>query len=272
VLYFLASRIFWFLFSPANFLIFVAVAAVVALFTRFARFGRNLLVAVTAAYVLCGFGPIGNILMRPLEDRFPPPPATMPAPAGIIVLGGALKAELSNARGVTTLAEEGGRMTETAILALRFPSARIVFSGGSADMGPGERDEAHAAQQLLVSLGIPAERMILENHSLNTEENALLTRKLVRPLAGQQWLLVTSAVHTPRAMGVFRHAGFNVVAYPTDYLTEGSPADFWKIRTSPNTGIAILDAAVHEWAGLIAYRLMGRTDAFFPAPNPELPR
>lgn len=266
MLYFLASRAFWFLFSPANFLIFLAVAGVGALFTRFARLGRNLLVGVTAAYVVCGFGPIGNILIRPLEDRFPRPSEPMSAPAGIIVLGGALKAELTNARGVTTLAEEGGRMTETAILALRFPSARIVFSGGSADMGPGERDEAHAARQLLVSLGIPAERILMENRSLNTEENALLTRELVPPLAGQQWLLVTSAVHTPRAMGVFRHAGFNVVAYPTDYLTEGSPADFWKIRASPNTGIAILDAAAHEWAGLIAYRLMGRTDALFPGP------
>jgi uncharacterized SAM-binding protein YcdF (DUF218 family) len=268
MLYRLASGLFWFLFSPSNLLIFLAVIGAAMLFTRAWRRGRNLLVGVAAAYLVGGFGPVGAILMRPLEDRFPRPPDSMPAPAGIIVLGGAFIAEISSDRDAVTLAEEGGRMTESAILARRYPHARVVFSGGTRDATDEERDEAHVAARFFEKLGVARERILLEDRSLNTEENARFTRELVRPRADERWLLVTSAAHVPRAIAAFRHAGFDAVPYPTDYLTTGKSPDFWEFRSNPSRGLNTLDGALHEWIGLIAYRLMGATDDFFPGPNP----
>jgi uncharacterized SAM-binding protein YcdF (DUF218 family) len=267
MVYRFASTLVRFVISPSNVLIFLAVIGAALLFTRAWRRGRNLLVGVVAVYLLSAYGPLGAMLIRPLEDRFPRPPDTMPAPAGIIVLGGAFVTQISSEREAVVLAEEGGRMTESAMLARRYPEARVVFSGGSRDEIDENRDEAHIAARFYERLGIAPERIVLENRSLDTEENARFSRELLKPKAGEIWLLVTSAAHVPRAVAAFRHTGFDVVAYGTDYLTTGTPEDFWSLHSNPQRGLTTFDTAVHEWTGLIAYRLMGATDSFFPAPG-----
>src|SRR5215831_8114220 len=152
MLYRFTSGLFWFLFSPARLLVFLAAFGAILLFTRRWRSGRNLLAGVAAAYLICGFGPVGTILIRPLEDRFPRPPDSMPPPTGIIVLGGAFIAEIASDRDAVTLAEEGGRMTESAMLALRYPTARLVFSGGTSNATDENRDEAHVAARFYEKL------------------------------------------------------------------------------------------------------------------------
>jgi uncharacterized SAM-binding protein YcdF (DUF218 family) len=112
---------------------------------------------------------------------------------------------------------------------------------------------------------VPQERTTYEDRSRNTYENAIFTRDLVQPKPGQTWLLVTSAMHMPRSIGIFRKAGFNVVAYPTGYRTLGDARD-WRPSLEASRAMRNLDTAAHEWIGLIGYRLTGKTDALFPAP------
>lgn len=266
-MFFIASRIFWFFFSPANLLVFLAFAGVVMLFTRFARKGRMLLCGVLTVCILCGFGPLGTLLIRPLENRFPPPPVSLPSPDGIIILGGAIKARMTALRGVLSLPEiGGGRILQAAVLAHRYTSALVVYSGGPEDPSGAQSDEAHAAWRFLISLGVAPARIALETRSRNTGQNATFSRELLHPATGQKWLLVTSAAHMPRAVGAFRRAGFDVVAYPTDYRTLGNFSDYWGFQSDPVNGLITLDVAVHEWLGLIAYRLTGRADTFLPGP------
>lgn len=106
--------------------------------------------------------------------------------------------------------------------------------------------------------------MIVEDRARSTAENATYTRELVSPKPGQRWLLVTSAM--PRSIGCFRKAGFPVEAYPVNYTTTGRRSD-WTLSDSIGGGLKRTDAALHEWIGLIAYRLSGRTDHLFPAPR-----
>jgi uncharacterized SAM-binding protein YcdF (DUF218 family) len=87
----------------------------------------------------------------------------------------------------------------------------------------------------------------------------------VRPEPSQSWLLVTSAYHMPRSMGLFRKAGFNVTAFPVDYRSFSGAGD-WRLNRETSRGLRLFDLAVHEWTGLIAYRLSGKIDSFFPAP------
>ena len=79
------------------------------------------------------------------------------------------------------------------------------------------------------------------------------------------WLLVTTAMHMPRAVGCFRAAGFQVEAYPIEFTTRGRAGPFTGFA-SASSALIQLDRAAKEWIGLIAYRLMGKTDALFPAP------
>ena len=70
------------------------------------------------------------------------------------------------------------------------------------------------ARQLWTGMGVPPERMLFETAARNTHENAVLAHALAKPRPGETWLLVTSASHMPRSVGVFRRAGWDVVPWP----------------------------------------------------------
>ncbi|THD44831.1 MAG: YdcF family protein [Bradyrhizobium sp.] len=261
-MFFLASKALWFFAAPSALLILGALCGLA--FAR-GRGGRALAAICLALMLLIGLAPVGAALLIPLEDRFPPPPADMAAPYGIIVLGGTIDDELSRARGQATLDEGAGRLIEAAILARRFPAARIVYTGGSASLIGRESTEAEEGRKLLIALGVDEVRIALETRSRNTDENARFTAALAHPQPGQTWLIDTSAYHMPRAMGLFRKAGFKAVAYPVDYRTAGGAAE-WRLNVNLPRGLRLFDLAVHEWIGLVAYRLSGRIDDWFPAP------
>jgi uncharacterized SAM-binding protein YcdF (DUF218 family) len=117
----------------------------------------------------------------------------------------------------------------------------------------------------LEALGVAHNRITAEEQSRNTIENAVFSRLVAQPKPGERWLLVTSAYHMPRAVAAFRAAGFPVEAYPVDWRTRG-PIDALTPFGSLSDGLQRTDAAVHEWIGLLAYRLSGRTKELFPAP------
>jgi uncharacterized SAM-binding protein YcdF (DUF218 family) len=106
---------------------------------------------------------------------------------------------------------------------------------------------------------------MLETRSRNTFENAVFTKAMVNPKPGERWLLVTSAQHMPRAVGCFRQAGFEVEAYPVAWRTR--PRGRITFAGTLSGGLNTLDLATHEWIGLIAYRLTGRSGELLPAPR-----
>ena len=263
-MFFVLSKVFGFFALPSNLVIALGLLGVALMATRFARAGRTLAVASVLLLALAGLSPLGNALILPLENRFPPWAGG--EPAGIVVLGGAVTPDVSVARGDIVLNEAAERMTAAVALALRYPRARIVFSGGNADLVLASgATEAEIALRLLASLGIPRDRVIAEERSRNTVENAVFSKELAAPKPGERWLLVTSAHHMPRAIGVFRRAGFAVEAYPVDWRTRGR-ADLLRPFASLGDGLRRTDTAMREWVGLLVYWLTGRTSELWPGP------
>jgi uncharacterized SAM-binding protein YcdF (DUF218 family) len=215
---------------------------------------------------ILGFSPVGNALIIPLENRFPPWDATRGPPDGIIVLGGAING--AGRANEVVLNEGAERLTIVPELARRYPNARILFSGGSgALIGDGEA-EAKLALRLLESRGVARGRIIIEDHSRNTVENAIYSKAIAQPNPGERWLLVTSAYHMPRAVGVFRKAGFSVEPHPIDWRTRGVE-DALHPFAMMSEGLRQTDTAVHEWVGLAVYWLTGRSSELFPVATRE---
>src|SRR5208282_2942524 len=131
---------------------------------------------------------------------------------------------------------------------------RIIVSGGSNVVIFDEGVEAAFAVRQLEALGVAPVRITAEEQSRNTIENAVFSRLIATPKPGERWLLVTSAYHMPRAMAAFRAAGFPVEAYPVDWRTRG-PIDVVRPFASLGDGLRRTDTAMHEWVGLLAYRL-----------------
>lgn len=264
-MFFALSKVLGFLATPSNAIALIGCLGLLLLLTRFRRLATGLLATSVALVAVCGLSPLGDALMLPLSERFPPWQQRGNAPVGIVVLGGAISPGVSAARDSVELNAAAERMTAVAELARRFPQARIVFTGGGSNLFGTGAGEAKFAGQLFESFGIASSRVLLEYRSRTTGENAIFTRDLVKPAAGETWLLVTSAYHMPRAIAVFRRAGFPVEAYPVDFRTRG-----WEVALTPfnavSAGLARTDTAMHEWLGLIAYRLSGRSAELLPRP------
>ncbi|GEL43007.1 membrane protein [Methylorubrum extorquens] len=265
-MFFPLSKLIFFVLTPSNFLILLGLLGCLLLFTEAGRgIGRVLTAAGFVGLLVAGLSPLSAWTLAPLENRFPSFTDDGTPVTGIVVLGGTVEADTSIGRDQITVNEAGERAIALADLARRYPQARLVFSGGAGSTREDAVSEAEIVSRYADTLGVPRNRLILEQQSRNTHENAVFTARMVQPKPGERWLLVTSAWHMPRSMGCFRKAGFDVTAYPVDYRTNW-PRDAYRLASFASDGLGELDIGVKEWIGMIAYRLTGYTDAVMPAP------
>jgi uncharacterized SAM-binding protein YcdF (DUF218 family) len=238
-----ASRVFWLIAAPTNALVLISAIAAFWAVLRSPNCVAWLAAAAACGLVIGTFTPIGVALTVPLEYRFAfSPPDSLVPPDGIILLGGGGIGEL---RAVAALSQD-------------YPKARLIFSGFDAT------DPAHDLRlKIFAQLGGDTTRISIESRPRTTSEDALYAAASLKPKPSEKWLLVTSASHMPRAVGCFRVAGFHVEPYPVEFRS---------VRSHPfafvpgAAALHDLDTATKEWIGLIAYRLMGKTDALFPGP------
>ena len=244
------NYLLWQLVKPSH---IVLILVLIGLLFWPSRFGRRCRNTGCILLVILGFLPIGNLITRPLEDRFEQP-FTIDSVDGIIVLAGSEIASLSEYREELHVNEAGERLTTFLKLANRWPSARLVHSG--------QLRESNAVAPWLQGSGIDLDRVFFDSSSNNTCASGSNLKQKLSPAADEEWILVTTASHMPRAMACFRAVNWGVVPYPTDY------------RTGPDVFLFDLvgnldkvDVAAHEWLGLLYYRVTQRTTELFPAPD-----
>jgi uncharacterized SAM-binding protein YcdF (DUF218 family) len=263
---FIVGKFLWTLAEPSTFLILLLAIGALRLVLSRRRRGLGPVLAAAAGFLATAIVPIGEWVMLPLENRFSVAAALPAHVDGIIVLGGAANETVSRARGQASLSHAGQRLFEAAELAHRYPEARVAVVGGTGRLVGIELPEAVVMAEFLIEHGVDPHRITSETRSRNTYENAVFAREEVKPKPGETWILITSAVHMPRAVGCFRGARWPVTPYPVDYRTTGRLSG-WS-NWSPSEELMLLNTAAKEWVGLAAYYLLGRTDALYPAPEP----
>ena len=269
-MFFYVAKVVWFFLQPSS-LVLLALAGAWWFGRRDANPDRaqrlaGWLTGFGLVMCLIGLSPVSNWLILPLEQRFERADLGGDPITGIVILGGGEEALVAHSRRSHALNEAGERISEAVALARKLPHARILFSGGTAALVPGVATEAVAVREMLTDMGVAPERITIEDRSRDTWENATFTKAMIEPKAGERWLLVTSAWHMPRSIGVFGAAGFNVEAWPVDYRTVGW-RDGLSFFQSPADGLRRLDLVTKEYAGMIVYWLKGRTSSLFPGPE-----
>ena len=264
MLYILGKAV-WLLAQPGNLLVLAIVLGALLLFTRWRGLGRWLVVLAALLAFAITVLPVGDWLLRPLEERFPPLSDLPQKVDGIIMLGGAVNTRITESRQQPTVNDHAERFMAFADLARRYPSAKLVFSGGGPELEQGNFREADAARQVLQWMGMDTSRVIFERESRNTFENVVDSKALAHPAAGETWLLITSAYHMPRAVGLFRAQGWPVIPDPVDYQTIASDgASDFNVDFQDNLDKASL--GLKEWIGLAANRWLGRSESLLPSP------
>lgn len=216
---------------------------------------------LAATLLLLALFPVGSLLLSPLETRFRANPDLPSLVDGIVVLGGSENARLSAVWNQVELEDGAERMLAFMALARRFPNAKLIFTGGSGTIFAPGREDSNVAKTLLEQQGMDTSRIIFETDSRNTYESAILSKRLARPASGEKWILITSAFHMPRSIGIFCQAGWPTIPYPVDHRTSSTKVfGFQFSLAGPNLALG-----VHEWLGLIAYYVTGKTTALLPA-------
>jgi uncharacterized SAM-binding protein YcdF (DUF218 family) len=254
---FLASKLLAFAVEPLFWVLVLLLAGLLLLRWR-PRLGNGVLWSAFLALVISTWPPIPLMYLHHLESRYPQLPAgtDMHQFVGVVLLGGALsRSELWEASGQVALNEHAERMTAGVALARRHPHLKVLYTGGIASITAEGLTEAVRARKFFDEMGVNPDQVLYEDQSRNTFENALLSATVKGVNKADRWLLLTSANHMPRSMGVFRKVGWNVTPYPVDYNTIG---DIDWLDFSPHYGPRLWSAALHELLGYHAYRWLGK--------------
>ncbi len=259
--FFVSSKLLWEVVQPAHLLTWLSAVGTVLLWWHFPETGRLIITVVGLTVLVLGVFPVWQWAYTLLENRFAN--VRLPDDAdGIIALGGQLTSEQSlrdpeESMGTT-------RLRKVLTLMQRYPNAQVYFSGFSPAIIPRGPAEYELAQKFFEQQGADLSRIHYEKRARNTYENGVYTQALAQPKPGQTWLLVTSAFHMPRSVGVFREIGWDVIAAQTGYMTEGV------YRFMPGwlsfRRVSRFNGASREWVGLIAYYVTGKASALFPSP------
>ena len=260
-LFFVTAKLFWQYFNPGSLLISGTVLGIALLWTRWHRFAKYLATAGVLIIMLITTLPVADKLTYLLEDRFPKPDTLPEKLTGIILLGGSFDLDLSHRFQYPVPLESGDRIFAALELWERYPEARFFFSGAAGQLNQqGKMNEADTAYLFFKQYGLE-DRVEYENRSRNTYENAIYTKSMAQPKPGEKWILVTSAVHMPRSVGIFRKAGWEVIPFPV----KSTPSEY-RLRLPSVYGLHAINMATKEWIGLIAYFILGKTDVLFPSP------
>jgi uncharacterized SAM-binding protein YcdF (DUF218 family) len=242
------------LFDPVIGAVVLLIASLVAGHFHKTALARGLLIFTALSLTALATLPLASLVARPLEDVYPRPVAPPAHVEGIVVLSGGIRTGIIGTRGALSESPTNLRMAAAAELARRYPGAQLVFSGTSG--GPRPDYEFTVAEHMFRALGVAPGRTLYEKQSLNTWENLVFSKRMLRPKPGETWLLVTSATHMRRAMGVARRIGWTMVPWPSDYDSAA------ELRFQPNDfasrNLLILTIALHEWVGLAVYAIEGK--------------
>lgn len=260
--FFVISKILGIFTSAAGLLLLVLVAGFLLGFTRWQLAGRRLSAAGLVVALLITFLPVDEWLVAPLEKRFPADPVLPSAVDGILILGGAMDTLASSDWQQPQLNSAADRLTAGVMLARRYPNAVVIFTGGSGLMRYPNLREADFAEDFFLGQGLARNRVFFESASRNTSENATYSLRMADPQEDELWVLVTSASHMPRAVGAFCKQGWSTVPWPVDH--QSVPSRKWRLEFDFAGNLAGLNRALHEYVGLIAYAVTGKSNALFP--------
>ncbi len=262
-LFFYLSKYVWTVLSPDSlFIIFLTLSLILLIFRQIKK-ATLLLSLLTISSLFLSFFAVGDWMLHPLESRFQHNPELPEKVDGIIVLGGSVIAELSSEWQQLETNQYHERLSSFIHLAGLYPDAKLVFSGGNSNTDRDKPTEAQIAETYFLQSGLSAERLLMENEARNTAENVSYSKQLVNPQPNETWIMITTAYHMPRAMGIFCKQNWKVIPYPVDHQTLPSKLYIPSFGLIGHANQLVL--ASHEWLGLIAYYLAGKIDSIIPS-------
>jgi len=212
-------------------------------------------IGIALLLYLVSIQPVSQLLLGELETVYAQPGLSSVQGDVIVVLGGGATRSTPDLDGQGNLGGSAANRVLTAVRLHRLTGLPILFSGGQ--VFPDSGNEANIARRQLLALGVADSDILVENRSLNTEQNAANTAAILKEKGFSRPILVTSAFHMLRSMIEFKQAGLEAQAFPTDYRTNGRNRTFYFNQLSPGAdSLQNSGTALKEYLGIIAAKLL----------------
>jgi len=254
---FYLSKFLWLIINPFNILIFLLLVTIFFLFLKKNKLMYFFLSLFLIVLVSFGIFPLGKFLIYKLEKNYHNEIILPDKVDGLLILGGATNPFLSDEYNQINLNDSVERLVESITLIKKYTEATIIFTGGSGSIHNPKMDHARIAKQFFVQVGLDTDKMIFENKSRNTYENILYSKNIVKPKKNEKWIVITSAFHMNRAIFIGEKNDWALIPYAVDFFQPK------KFKYRPNLSLLNnfnqMQRGSHEWIGLMAYYLMGRT-------------
>ena len=261
-IFFYLSKYIWTVISPDSLFIILLTLCLLLFLLRQTKKATLLLGLLVFCTLFLSFFSVGDWMLYPLESRFQHNPDLPKQVDGIIVLGGSVIPDRSVEWQQLETNWSHERLSSFLQLAQLYPNAKLVFSGGNASTDMDKPTEAQTAETYFFNSGISPERLFIDKKARNTAENASYSKQLVNPQPSEVWVMITTAYHMPRAMGVFCQQNWKVIPYPVDHQT--LPSKLYQPRFGLIGHANHLILASHEWIGLLYYYFSGKTHQLLP--------
>lgn len=251
-----------FFFDSTRLALLAVALGVALLYTRKRdKWGRLWLTGVLLAFWVLSTPLVGDWLASLMGAGLTPLTRVEPGPGNmaLVVLGGGTHRYRSRGSEVDVLAGPTLlRILEAARVYRLMNDPWVVVSGGMLGGWPGSFSEAALMRDELVKLGVPAGRILIEQHSRNTYDHGLHVPEMLRPHGVDRYVLVTSGAHMPRAAAVFRARGVNVVPSPAAERADPFPGTSPLKAFLPSaSGLELTELVLHELFGTAYYWMRG---------------
>ena len=260
-MYFFISRFTYFIFHNQLLIIFLTLlTALLFYYFNYKKLFHFFLKFVFFYFLIIAIIPSGKILLYFLEKDYFSKLTTSQNVDGILVLSGYENVAFSSEYDQLYLGGSTNRLIESIRVYKKFPKAKLLFSGGSGSYISNSLS-TEIAEEFYNIYFSDNTKMLFESNSSNTYENILNSKELVRPDSEENWIIITSAFHMPRAIGVANRLGWKLIPHPVDYkMSKKSFRQFFTFNILEN--IYFFQISSHELFGLLVYRLMDRTSNY----------
>lgn len=255
-LFFWISKLAWLFIAPDSLFVLLFVFGTLLLWKNKLKWSKRIFTFLCAIVLFIGFFPIGDWILYPLESKYKVNPELKHVD-GIIVLSGAINPERTRLWNQTVINDSSERLFAFIALSKKYPEARLVYTGGSGDITNQHDKHADVAARLFREQGLDTTKIAFESESRNTSESSILTKKIVNPQKDEKWVLITTAWHMPRSIGIFCKADWLVIPYPVDFRTK--PDKLFRIEWSFSGHLSQLKIGIKEWLGVLVYSVTGKS-------------
>lgn len=255
--FFVLKKIIGPLITPLPVCFAILIAGIVFLWGRKRQQLGKILVSISMAGLFVSSTPwVSTFMIRPLEHKYPALTQFngLPEIKWVVVLGGGMLDDENISANSQLYDSSVSRLAEGIRIHRRLPGTKLIVSGGPAS---GTISEAEAMAGTASLLGVDRQEIVLEKTSLDTEDQAILVKKII---GNDDLILVTSASHMPRSMALFKKQGMRPIAAPTDYKTKPrGKVGLRLFSLCPGARhILMIEMAMHEYLGMLWAKMRGR--------------